>query len=74
LKPCEPLFGDAGVQTTICVVDRDQSIHGAGHTWSERNNCGNGFRSVPTLRLANQAEVPPIGALDAGRSNWLPLT
>ena len=50
LKPCEPLFGGPGVQTTIGVVDGNRGIHGFWGTRGVRGKAaGVGFTSVPAL-------------------------
>jgi hypothetical protein len=49
LQPRQPLFGHAGVQTTVGLIDRNREIHSFGHTWTSRKAAGMRLESVPAL-------------------------
>ena len=54
LQPRQPLFGNAGVQTTVGLVDGNRGIHVFGHTWSSRNRCGKEIHERPGARTAQK--------------------
>jgi hypothetical protein len=49
LQPRQPLFGHAGVHTTVGLIDRNREIHSFGHTWTSRKAAGMRLESVPAL-------------------------
>jgi hypothetical protein len=54
LQSRQPLFGNAGVQTTVGLVDGNRGIHVFGHTWSSRNRCGKEIHERPGARTAQK--------------------
>ena len=54
LQTRQPLFGNAGVQTTVGLVDGNRGIHVFGHTWSSRNRCGKEIHERPGARTAQK--------------------
>jgi len=49
LQPCQPLFGNAGVQTTVGLVDGNRGIHVLGTRGAAGTAAGKRFTSVPAL-------------------------